>query len=1036
MTVTEPNTATTESSIVGLASATVEAPFGTPLDPYQLKGKVLTTPYRVIEATAYLLSDRIFNFALPTGPQGSRTDNLLKLWTDLKRANLQGDIPEVTDVAITTGSGSLINGYLNEQHSGSATVFGSTPALKYLKSNLQGASKLHLSLQIATVDYDFQSGQLVSNYGDAIEVARSLRLPVLVSTSATEAQHYTALSIALARKGVANIHLFDGLSTLTNSRTITGVLSSSEINHLASQLTKSLTSVNSKLSSEKIPFALDQLNAVLDTRYVSFEYFGTVGAQTLFVASAADPLSVGLLKHIDRYSATAAAVLVKSPLPFDTRRFNEIAESASKIVVLSPALKNDVQASLYLDGNFSVQVIDESTVPFGPQQFERLLEEYVDAKASHTSTGSSFRFLYNDNSNWLDVPGKIAFALSLVPDLSVSYTPIYDNSINAGVFAADIQAGKDYQGRFNLVVLEDASLLNAVDVSKALKDNATLLVINPVDKVLDADKFVEKLSPTAKKLLAERHVDLRILDLNAVGEDPAIGGRTSQIATQVAFWTIAYPDLEVSPMVNKIWNSYGSEAELLASVISNLAEKTRKDGFKEITYQTEWVKEETDETLPQLRATSFSKNPREEFIEDDEIRVSPQDLLAKQLIFKEAYETKTALRPDQPTENYVIRVKENKRVTPADYSRNIFEIEFDISGTGMKYSIGEALGVHARNNPETVEHFIQFYGLNPNSIVEVVSHDDPSVVEERTVRQALTENVDLLGKASKKFYESLIEYATDEADQKVLKKLVAPAGGAQLKSFQEDFCYNYVDAFEMFSSARPTADKLLELIPPLKRREYSIASSQKMHPNEVHLLVVVVDWVDKAGRQRYGQCSKYLSDLKVGDELVVSVKPSLMKLPPTTQQPIIMAGLGTGLAPFKAFVEERQYQQEQGEEVGEIYLYLGSRHKKQEYLYGEYWEAYLDGNLMTHLGAAFSRDQASKIYIQDKIRENLEDLTDLVCKKKGHFYLCGPTWPVPDITACLEDIYTNDAARRGEEIDAVQAVEEMKEDGRYVLEVY
>ena len=202
------------------------------------------------------------------------------------------------------------------------------------------------------------------------------------------------------------------------------------------------------------------------------------------------------------------------------------------------------------------------------------------------------------------------------------------------------------------------------------------------------------------------------------------------------------------------------------------------------------------------------------------------------------------------------------------------------------------------------------------------------------------------------------------------------------------------------------------------------------------MLIVVVDWVDNKGRKRYGQCSKYLSDLQVGQELVVSVKPSIMKLPPLTTQPIIMAGLGTGLAPFKAFIEERQYQLEHGAEIGEIYLYLGSRHKRQEYLYGEYWESYMDANVLTHLGAAFSRDQPKKIYIQDKIRENLDELRDLVIDKQGHFYLCGPTWPVPDISACLQDVVKADAAKKGIKVDAAKAVEEMKEEGKYVLEVY
>lgn len=161
-----------------------------------------------------------------------------------------------------------------------------------------------------------------------------------------------------------------------------------------------------------------------------------------------------------------------------------------------------------------------------------------------------------------------------------------------------------------------------------------------------------------------------------------------------------------------------------------------------------------------------------------------------------------------------------------------------------------------------------------------------------------------------------------------------------------------------------------------------------------------------------------------------------MKLPPSPKQPIVMSGLGTGLAPFKALVEEKVWQKQQGQEIGEIYLYLGSRHQREEYLYGELWEAYKDAGVITHIGAAFSRDQPHKIYIQDKIRESIDQLVDAVVEKNGYFYLCGPTWPVPDITACLEEILDRGAKKAGVKIDTAKEVEEMKEAGKYVLEVY
>jgi sulfite reductase (NADPH) flavoprotein alpha-component len=222
----------------------------------------------------------------------------------------------------------------------------------------------------------------------------------------------------------------------------------------------------------------------------------------------------------------------------------------------------------------------------------------------------------------------------------------------------------------------------------------------------------------------------------------------------------------------------------------------------------------------------------------------------------------------------------------------------------------------------------------------------------------------------------------------------------------------------------------------MKRREYSIASSQMVNPTSVHLLVVVVNWTDPKGRDRYGQATRYLSCLPIGAELVVSVKPSVMKLPASSTAPIIMAGLGTGLAPFRAFVQYRAWQREQGLPIGPVLLYMGSRHKAQEYLYGEEWEAYVSAGIITLLGCAFSRDQRKKIYIQDRMRQTLEEVREAYLEKDGAFYLCGPTWPVPDVALVLEEAIKVQAEREGRKCDVAREMEELKEGGRYVLEVY
>ncbi|KAI7682265.1 hypothetical protein KC353_g21711, partial [Hortaea werneckii] len=328
--------------------------------------------------------------------------------------------------------------------------------------------------------------------------------------------------------------------------------------------------------------------------------------------------------------------------------------------------------------------------------------------------------------------------------------------------------------------------------------------------------------------------------------------------------------------------------------------------------------------------------------------------------------TRPALRPDLATKTAIVTVKEHRRLTPETYDRNIFHIEFDLGNSGLKYEIGEALGIHAENDKTEVEEFIKWYGLNPEEIVEVPSREDSNVLENRTVYQALIQNVDIFGRPPKRFYEALSEFATNDKEKTQL--LMLGTGGNQesvveFKRRAEVDTVTFADILLEFPSAHPSFHDIVRIVNPMKRREYSVASSQKVTPNSISLLIVTVNWVDPKGRDRFGQATRYLNNLPVGAPVTVSVKPSVMKLPPKSTQPIIMAGLGTGLAPFRAFVQERAWQREQGMPIGDVFLYMGARHQREEYLYGEEWEAYQDAGIITLIGRAFSRDQPQKIYI-------------------------------------------------------------------------
>lgn len=707
----------------------------------------------------------------------------------------------------------------------------------------------------------------------------------------------------------------------------------------------------------------------------------------------------------------------------------------------------------------------------------------VDTVTANTSPAGSYLIWARDNSDLVQTASKLALSLSLDDSKDVSVRNKFDTSVSGGVFQSQIVAlprgipGSSAVDAADVVIIEHALILDHFDVLATATPGATVLLVNhkKIANSVEAD-VVEKLPQEFKRALAKNQFQLVVVDFSIVEELDAVSdstkGFSADFLAQIGFWRAALPELG-GYVVNKLLQANGNGFELLAAVLDKfVATAEEKNGLKAVAVLPEWAdvpeamevdieekkvdSDDMDEDKPANgtvgteeaaeeakplpffpKETSFFPNPRVQPPSTEEtLHTGVSDLAAK-ITFPEAYGVSRDLRPDLPVKNFVVKVQENKRLTPSEYSRNIFHIEFDITGTGLKYEIGESLGIHGRNNAAAVEEFLQSYGVNGDSLVEVSNKEDPSLWEIRSARQALTDNVDFLGKPPKRFYESLAPFATDDKEKAALEKLASGEGAEELKKRQDVDFVSYVDILDEFKSARPSFDELVKIIAPLKRREYSIASSQKMHPNAVHLLIVVVDWVDSRGRTRYGHCSKYLSDLAIGSELVVSVKPSVMKLPKLPEQPIVMSGLGTGLAPFKAFIEEKVWQQAQGHTVGEIYLYLGSRHKKEEYLYGELWEAYKEAGILTHIGAAFSRDQPHKIYIQDKIRSSIEDLTDAIVDKNGSFYLCGPTWPVPDITACLEDIVKNGAAKAGKEIaDVAKVVEDMKEEGRYVLEVY
>ena len=206
------------------------------------------------------------------------------------------------------------------------------------------------------------------------------------------------------------------------------------------------------------------------------------------------------------------------------------------------------------------------------------------------------------------------------------------------------------------------------------------------------------------------------------------------------------------------------------------------------------------------------------------------------------------LRPEVPETTFLVTCTVNKRLTPLEYDRNVFHLEFDTSGTGLKYAIGEALGVHGWNDEQEVYDFCAWYGIDPNRLITIPVGPDESKAHTRTIFQALQQQIDLYGRPPKSFYTDLAEYATADVDRYGLYFIGSPEGSSTFKKLSEKDTVSFADVLQKFPSARPSIEKLCELIGNIKPRHYSIASAQSVVGDRVDLLVVTVDWLTPSGQ--------------------------------------------------------------------------------------------------------------------------------------------------------------------------------------------
>ncbi len=361
------------------------------------------------------------------------------------------------------------------------------------------------------------------------------------------------------------------------------------------------------------------------------------------------------------------------------------------------------------------------------------------------------------------------------------------------------------------------------------------------------------------------------------------------------------------------------------------------------------------------------------------------------------------------------RLTATRRLTAPASGKETVHFEVSLAGSGLVYEVGDSLGIFPANDPAEVDAVLAATGLSGDEAVESAGAN---------LRKVLTRQV-TLREPSRQLLAAVLEKCPGASE---LSELIDP----EAKSAMEDWIdgREVIDILQAYPQANFTAEELVKVLRKLQPRLYSIASSPKVHPEAIHLTVAIVRY-ELHGRGRQGVCSTYLADRVKDASMPVFIHSAKhFRQPEDASVPVIMVGPGTGIAPFRAFLQEREVLGA----PGRSWLFFGDRNRSTDFLYEDEINAWCAKGVLHRLDTAFSRDQAEKVYVQHRMRENADELWKWL-EEGGYFYVCGDASRMAkDVDEALHRIVEQAGGKSKE--DAAAYVEELKKTKRYRKDVY
>lgn len=736
--------------------------------------------------------------------------------------------------------------------------------------------------------------------------------------------------------------------------------------HIFDHYSSSREISNSSQVFKPLPSCTSPKDLLAQMGYKLFDFVGDLKAHTTLVVLNT-PLAVIIKSLFKSVIPGLAVIIVRVVRPWDDQVFRDTLPSTTRNVYILEevpfesshgGLFTDVFAALFNPIAFTPAVhgfpctsekmkqymedpesiltsiagivpnIAQSIMSSVPTQHERDTKKLLFFSSSH-SAGSTA------------LPKSIVDQFTSNPRLLVRHLSTYDTFSKLGgvtvdrIILSNKATAKDYipltalipssnersekGASVDFIGIMDQDLLKTHSLLTSARQNAVILVCSTwTPKEVLANVPIDTLM-----LIRDRNLRIHLLDSNKLACDLLpYASRSSQENLESVCCLLAFLQLYVGRsgvdghrMVLQIAKSFygdGVEGVSLSETYAKCRDALVLMPAPSIELMTELAK---PITLRSIEFNSIDPGDLAKHLDTTTAKVDSWHDSAKHIIFREAFlpleEPQISeeelqiqsLRPDIPERTYLVTTTVNRRLTPKEYNRNVFHLEFDTTRTGLKYAIGEALGVHGWNDADEVLEFCNWYGVDPDSVITIPAlgrgGGKTKLMHTRTVFQCLQQQIDIFGKPPKSFYASLSKYATKREDRMALYFISSPEGSSMFKKLSEKDTATYADVLKMYPSAKPPIAELCELVGDIAPRHYSIASSQAAVGDRVDLLVVTVDWMTPGGELthdlifffhaqhaqyreigslRYGQCTRYLAGLKEGQKVTVSIKPSVMKV--------------------------------------------------------------------------------------------------------------------------------------------------------------